>query len=488
VDASGVPDATGMPESGPMEIWELSATRVNAAIRVGAISAREAVEASLARIDVHNGELNALVEVSGEEALAAADAADAAQAGGAPLGPLHGVPLAVKANTDQAGHATTNGVVAWRDRIADRDAPHIARLRAAGAIVVGRSNTPAFSMRWCADNDLHGRTNNPWDAARTPGGSSGGAGSALASGMVSVAQGNDYGGSIRYPAHACGVTGLRPTVGIVPRAIGVSGGPDRVSWQLMAVEGPLARTVGDLRVALAAMGGAHPRDPFSVPFSPVPGPPGGVRIGLVRDPGVVAPSPAVDAALDTAAGWLRDAGHTVQEVDLPLLVEAYRLWYLLCIEDNRGDLPLIAELGGEGAHRSLLTQLAVARQWWPEQPALLDVLEGYERRGAVVRALHEVLEDMPVLLMPVSAEQAFAHGEDIASDADAIRLADAQWSCMAIPLLGVPAVSVPVAVSGGLPVGVQLVGGRFREELLLGVAEDIEARAEVPSPIEPYAR
>jgi amidase len=212
-----------------------------------------------------------------------------------------------------------------------------------------------------------------------------------------------------------------------------------------------------------------------------------VRVGLVRDPGVVAPSPAVDAALDTAAAWLTEAGHTVEELDLPLLAEAYRLWYLLCIEDNRRDLDLIGELGGTGAHRSLLTQLAVARQWWPEQPGLVDVLEGYERRGMVIRALHAVLEELPVLLMPVSAEQAFTHGEDIASDATAIRLADAQWSCMAIPLLGVPAVSVPVAVTDGLPVGVQLVGGRFREELVLALAEDIEARAEVPSPIDPYA-
>ena len=466
------------------ELWALPAVEVARGVRTRAFSAREVTEACLARIDETNPSINALVVVSAEEARRAADAADRAVADGQKLGPLHGVPVAVKANTEQAGHATTNGVPAWADRIAARDAPSIACLRDAGAIFVGRSNTPAFSMRWCADNDLHGRTINPWDPARTPGGSSGGAAAAVASGMVAIGQGGDYGGSIRYPAHACGVPGIRPTVGLIPHAP-VDGATAKLSWTLMATDGPLARTVADLRLAVQAMSGTDPRDPFAVPVGPDrPAPRRPVRVGLLRDPGVVAPSPAVDRALSAAAATLSDAGYAVNEVELPLFAEAYRLWYLLTIEDNRRDLPVIRELGGVGAMRSFETQLAVARQWWSPEPDAREVLEGYDSHGRLIRQLGEVLDELPLLLMPVSAEQAFTHGEDIASDESAIRLAAANWACMAIPCLGAPAISVPAAVADGLPVAVQLVAARFREDLLFDAAEVIEARNGIATPVD----
>ncbi len=466
------------------ELWQLPATEIARLVRTGQTSAREVLDAHAERIDAVSPQLNAFTELYLDEARASADAADHRQAAGEALGPLHGVPAAIKDNTDEAGHATTNGVRAWAERIATGDAVVTERLRAAGAVFVARTNTPAFSMRWCADNDLHGRTHNPWHHGRTPGGSSGGAGAALASGMVALAQGNDYGGSIRYPAHACGVAGLRPTPGVVARALGVAGGPDRVSPQLMSVDGPMARTVGDLRLALDVIAGPSDRDPFSVPRAATPGPEVPRRVGIVRDPGVVAPDPVVDEALDAAAGWLADAGYAVEEVDLGLFAEAYRLWYLLTIEDNRRDLQVIEELGGEGAARSLRTQLAVAAQWWPQQPTVADLLVGYERRGAVIRALHEVLREIPLLLTPVSTEQPFEHAEDIESDATAIRLAAAQWPCMALPVLGFPGLSVPAGVHGGLPVGVQLVAARFREDLVLAAGEVIEQRAGVPSPVE----
>ena len=466
------------------EPWQLPATEIARLIRTGESSAREVLDAHALRIEQVAPPLNAFTELYLDEARASADDADRRQAAGEPIGPLHGVPTAIKANTDEIGHATTNGVRAWAERIATRDAIVTERLRDAGAIFLARTNTPAFSMRWCADNDLHGRTHNPWHHGRTPGGSSGGAGSAVASGMVALAQGNDYGGSIRYPAHACGIAGLRPTPGVIPRLPAEAGGKDSVSWQLMAVDGPMARTVADLRVALDAMAGPSERDPFSVPRAAPAAAPAARRVGLLRDPGVVAPDPVVEEALDAAAGWLTDAGYAVEEVDLGLFAEAYRLWYLLTIEDNRRDLPTIEELGGEGAARSLRTQLAVAAQWWPEQPSVADLLVGYERRGAVIRELGEVLRAIPLLLMPVSTEQPFEHGEDIESDATAIRLAAAQWSCMALPVLGVPGLSVSAGVYGGLPVGVQLVGARFREDLVLDAGEVIEERAGVPVPIE----
>ena len=200
----------------PDELWRWTGVEMGRGIRTRRGSSREATESCLSRIEEVNPRLNALVEVSAEEALGMADAADRAVGAGEKLGPLHGVPVSIKVNTDQAGHATTDGVVAFKDNVAEVDSPQVGKMREAGAVFVGRSNTPAFSYRWFADNDLHGRTLNPWAEGRTPGGSSGGASSAVASGIMPIAHGNDVGGSIRYPAYACGVAGIRPTVGRRP--------------------------------------------------------------------------------------------------------------------------------------------------------------------------------------------------------------------------------------------------------------------------------
>src|SRR3954454_21469658 len=284
------PEATG----GADELWRWSATQLAQGIAAGQISAREATESCLGRIDAVNPSLTALVEVSREEALQAAEDADRRTASGAELGPLHGVPVAIKVNSDQKGHATTNGVVAFKDNIATTDSPQVANLRRSGAILVGRSNTPAFSYRWFTSNDLHGRTLNPWDATRTPGGSSGGSSSAVASGMVPIAHGNDIGCSVRYPAYACGLVGLRPTVG---RVAGLYGPPDidpALSVQSMLVQGPLARSVGDVRLALRGMSDFDHRDPSHVPGEPAaPAAERPLRVALVRDNGVAAPAPAV---------------------------------------------------------------------------------------------------------------------------------------------------------------------------------------------------
>jgi amidase len=185
-------------------LWRWPAYRLTAAIRAGAVSAREAAVSALDRVQAVNPALNAIVDVLPDEALAAADAADAARRRGDTLGPLHGVPVTVKVNVDLRGRATTNGVVAFKDNIASEDSPVVANLRRAGAVIIGRTNTPAFSVRWFTENDLHGRTHNPWSRAHTPGGSSGGASSAVAAGMGAIAHGNDLAGSVRYPRIAPG--------------------------------------------------------------------------------------------------------------------------------------------------------------------------------------------------------------------------------------------------------------------------------------------
>ncbi|GAA1033604.1 MULTISPECIES: amidase family protein [Amycolatopsis] len=198
------------------QLWRLTALEARTAILNGSLSSKEVVQAALDRIAEVNPAVNALVEVDGEHALAAADRADGALRRGQALGALHGLPVATKVNSDQAGHATTDGVVEFRDRVAAEDSPVVANLRKAGAVIVGRTNTPAFSHNWFTDNDLYGATMNPWNRQLTPGGSSGGAAAAIATGMCALAQGNDLGGSVRFPAFACGIVGLRPTVGRIP--------------------------------------------------------------------------------------------------------------------------------------------------------------------------------------------------------------------------------------------------------------------------------
>jgi amidase len=227
-------------------LWQWDAAELATAIR-------EAVQAVLHRLDAVNPALNAVTVLLADQALAAADRADAAVKRGEALGALHGVPVTIKENIDQADQATANGVVAFKDLIAKVDSPPVANWRRAGAVIVGRTNTPAFSLRWHTDNELRGRTYNPWTRSRTPGGSSGGAAAAVASGVAPLAHGNDLGGSIRYPAYCCGVVGIRPTLGRVPAYNGTMTEERPIGHQLMSVQGPLARRVADVRLGFPAV-------------------------------------------------------------------------------------------------------------------------------------------------------------------------------------------------------------------------------------------
>ena len=267
------------------EIWRWDATRMAEAIARRQISSRDAVESCLARMAAVNPRLTAVTVDLSAPARQAADRADAAVARGDTLGPLHGVPVTVKENIDQAGCATTNGIVAFRDLVAKEDSPVVANWTAAGAIILGRTNTPGFSFRLDTENDLRGRTYNPWSETHTPGGSSGGAASSVAAGITPLAHGNDIAGSIRYPAYACGLAGLRPSFGRVPAFNPSSGAERSMSAQLLSVQGPLARTVRDIRLALATMAARDVRDPWWVD-APLEGrpPPRPIRVAVVTEP------------------------------------------------------------------------------------------------------------------------------------------------------------------------------------------------------------
>jgi amidase len=468
------------------ELWRWPAGALAEAIRTREISSAEAVRASLERIAAINPQVNALVALDEGAALDAAAAADRALAAGEAVGPLHGVPMAIKDNVEQAGRANTGGIVAAAGAIAEQDAPVVRNLRAAGAVFVARSNVPAFSLRWVTENDLHGRTLNPWDAGVTPGGSSGGAASAVATGLVPLAHGNDIAGSIRYPAFACGVAGLRPTVGRVP-----SWAPTREMPGLpyavgtMAVEGPIARTVADLRLGLAAMEPMDLADP-SCTGAPIPLDtplPDDVSIGVVRDVGLSAPSPEVVRAIDDAAAALRDAGATVEEIEAPQLAEAFRLWNLLAIEDLRALLPTVEQLGDAGVKASLASHYAVAAELWGT-PDLATVLQGMARRNALIHEVELLCRRHTALLLPTSAVPPPPYGTD--ATVDTMRTwVHWQWPSFTAPLLGLPAIAVPTVHGDGLPEGVQLLGGRFREGWLLELGQAIEDRAHTHGPIDP---
>lgn len=456
-------------------LWQLGAADIAAAVRRRDVSCREVTASVLARIEQLNPRINALAEVLADEALASADAADRLTLNGHEPGPLHGVPVSIKINVDQAGHATTNGVVPLRAHIAREDAPVVAHWRSAGAIIVGRSNTATYSSRWFTDNGLHGRTLNPWDAAITPGGSSGGAAAAVASGMGALAHGNDIGGSIRYPAYACGVLGLRPTVGRVP-ACNPSATTERsITPQLMSAQGPLARSMADLRLGYEAMARYDARDPNWVPVPlELPRPTGPIRVALFRRSPGIPVDPAVTQALNDAAGWLQKAGYEVEEAELPFFAEAAALWRTLTVDDSRRSIVAgVAHHGDEAMQRSQRHLLAGMPE--TDRDGFLDALA---RRQALVRSWSVFLQSHPLVLMPVSWQRPCPQDEDAGTLEQARALIDAQSPLLATAALGLPGLSVPTGMAGGVPVGVQLMAWRFREDLLLEAGQVLEEAAQ----------
>jgi amidase len=464
------------------QLWRWDAVDLAQAIRTRVISARDAVASCLDRIAAVNPRINAVVDVLADEAMREAAAADERVRRGETLGPLHGVPVTIKVNTDQAGRATTNGVVAFRDIVAAADSPVVTNWRKAGAIVVGRTNTPAFSWRWFTSNDLHGATYNPWDKAVTPGGSSGGAAAALAAGIGALAHGNDIGGSIRYPAYACGLVGIRPSFGRVPSFNGTAPEERPLSSALMAVQGPLARRVRDLRVGLATLAAYDPRDPWWVP-APLDGPPAArpIRVAVAADPVGVGVAPEVAAAIRQAADWLADAGYAVEEKMPPDFALACELWGAITGTEMRHVLLPAIEKYGDAATRHIARY---ADRLTPalDQPAFSKALA---RRSAVLRDWILFFENHPLLLMPMSCEPPFADQADQGDDAALSRLMMVQRPQYPAASLGLPAMSVPTGIAGGVPMGVQLIASRFREDLCLDAAEIIEARAPMPTPIDP---
>ncbi|HWX06252.1 MAG TPA: amidase family protein [Bradyrhizobium sp.] len=462
------------------DLWRLSAADLAALIRSKKISAKEAASAALARLDAVNPAINAVVDHRPADVLAQAASVDATIARNEDPGVLAGVPVTVKVNIDQQGFATTNGLKLQRDVIATTNSPVIDNLRKAGAVILGRTNCPAFSYRWFTTNLIHGDTRNPRDPGITPGGSSGGAGAAVAAGIGHIAHGTDIAGSIRYPAYACGVHGLRPTVGRIP-AFNASLPERTIGPQSSAVSGPLARSIGDLRIALAAMSGKDVRDPWWVP-APLEGPPMPKRAALCLQPDGLETVAEVKAAVANAGKRLERAGWTVDEIaDTPPLREPAELQTKLWLGDSYEAQLAAAER--EGDPGALACLRGNKTKVFPFDAAAFS--QTLTRRATLSRQWLQFFETYSVLLMPVSGELPFPDGLDMRDEASFARVWRAQLAQIAIPFMGLPGLTVSTGLVGRVPVGVQVVSGRFREDLCLLAGEAIEAGGTPVAPIDP---
>jgi amidase len=462
------------------ELWRLPATQLAHLVRTRETSAREAALAALQRLDQVNPQINAIVAHRPEWVLEQADKIDAAIARGEDPGPLAGVPVTVKINTDQAGFATTNGTRLQEDLVAQVSSPAVDNLQRAGAVLLGRSNSPTFALRWFTENLVHGHTRNPRDPSLTPGGSTGGGAAAVTAGIGHLALGTDIGGSLRYPAYACGVHGLRPTLGRVP-AFNASSPERAIGAQLMSATGPIARTIDDLRAGLAAMAAYDPRDPWCVPV-PLEGPAVPLHAAICLRPGGLEIAPEVEAALLDAGRRLADAGWTVEEiVDTPSIREAAELQARLWLGDGFAALAeAVARDGDPGAH----AVIEATRAKVETLPA--DVISrSLVRRTTLNRQWRLFLAKYAVVLLPVSAELPFPDGLDLQGDEGFQRVWEAQLTMRALPAMGLPGLAVSTGLVGGTPVGVQIVAAHYREDLCLQAGQAIEARGTPPSPIDP---
>lgn len=451
------------------DIFRLSATEIARALREKSMSAVDVTESFLGRLDQANPAINAVVQDNRDEAIAAAAAIDRRFQKAENPGALAGIPWTVKVNVDQTGHATTNGLTVQKANVATQDSPVVTNIRNAGGVIVGRTNTPAFSLRWFTKNNLHGQTFNPRNPGVTPGGSSGGAAAAVAAGLCAIGHGTDIAGSIRYPAYACGVHGLRPTLGRVA-AYNPSGSDRFIGAQLMAVSGPIARTIDDIALALSPMSAPNVLDPWSLPIASSTKP-FEKRVALTCAPDGMRVSEPIKKALVKAAAALEAEGWEVEEVACPPMRDAARINALLWMAETQfAQARLIEEeqdADAEFVYKMMCRDAGAVD--------LETVMTALQSRAALMRDWDIFLQKYPLFLCPTSGELPFEQQLDVRSEADFERVYEAQLTQRGLPVMGMPALSVATGTAGGMPLGVQLVAGKYREDILLSAGRVIEA-------------
>ncbi len=443
-------------------------------LRVGERSAREVMQAFLARIEACNPRVNAICTlIPAEQALALADSADRARQKGEALGPLHGLPMAVKDLADTKGIRTTLGSPIFADNVPDEDCLLVQRLKGAGALIIGKTNTPEFGAGSNTFNPLFGVTRNPYDLARTPGGSSGGAAAALACGMLPLADGSDMGGSLRNPAAFCNVVGFRPSVGRVPHW------PTPMAFQSrLGVEGPLARDVDDCALLLSVLAGPDPRDPMSLQdggerFRHEMGQAlTGSRIAWTPDLGMLAVESEVKNLC--AAVLPRLESHAVRvdtaHPDLDGAMDVFRALRAAWFAATGG--PLLAR------HRHLMKDTVVGNIEAGQKLRAADLIRAESLRTRLYVRLLEFFERYDFLVLPSTQVQPFDCGTEWVREIEGQSMPDyIDWMsiCCIISVFGLPAISVPAGfTAAGLPVGLQIVGPPRADAAVLGMARVVE--------------
>ncbi len=441
-------------------------------IRSKQISPVELVESHLRRIESLQPILNAFVYLDADAARAQARAAEAAVSQNHRLGPLHGVPLTLKSCIDVASWPCPAGSLLRRDYVPSTDAPLVARLKSAGAILLGNTNTPEFLMAYETNNLLTGKTSNPWNLAYSSGGSSGGEAAAIAAGCSMGGVGSDGGGSIRVPAHFCGICGLKPTPGRIPSTGHFPSGAGAFGW--IGVVGPMARTVADVRALFEVMAGPDAGDAHSAPVPLRTYPENDLRatpIGLLQSPALGNATPETRFAVDRAAKLLSDRGFSVEPFELSGLDRALELWWFFFG-------PVIAHLlntnlAGHESQLSPLLREYLSNATSPVPLSLDPFFQACAERDLLREKILRQMDRVSILLSPVSSTPAFRHGEGNYQPGIGYRdtMRFSQW----LNLTGFPGASVPIALSNeGLPIGVQIIGRPFEDELVLAVAEALE--------------
>ena len=463
-------------------LTQLTAAGLARRVRDGDYSPTDIVEAHLERIHERNDRTNAFVTVTDELAEEMASAAERAVEDGKTLGPLRGVPVAIKDLDDVAGVRTTSGSLLFEDSVADSDSPFVERLKQAGAVIVGKTNTPEFGLGTTTDNRVVGPTGTPFDPDRVSGGSSGGAAAALADSLVPLAPGSDAGGSIRIPASLCGVYGLKPTFGLIPN---VSRPNAFASHTPMSHEGPMARTVEDAALSLNVMAGEHPRDPFSIPAQvnyrdAVDRPIDEFSIAYSPDMGIYPVAPAVREVLDDAIGAFERAGATVDEVDPDLShtrQEILNAYYTMATVRWQSLFDNLEEQGFDprGKDRDRLRPYIVDLIMDAEKPSAREYKRADVVRTHVFDGLQDLFAEYNLLATATLGVTAFPHGEEPES-IDGTEIEPLRGWVLTQPYnyTGHPAASIPAGFADGLPVGLQVAGRRHRDDQVIAASAAFE--------------
>ncbi|MEC8867277.1 MAG: amidase family protein [Pseudomonadota bacterium] len=460
------------------ELWRCSATELAELIRRGEVSSRDVVEAHLARIGDVNDDVNAVTMTLEESALALADAADAANAIER-LRPLHGVPYTIKENIDLVGTPTTQGLPSLAEAIPSANSPIVDRMNSAGAIPIARTNLPEAGLRIDTENPLRGRTFNPWNKKLTPGGSSGGEAVAIATGMSPMGLGNDIGGSLRNPAYCCGIAALKPTAGRVPFAIeGEVGGLGAASLEFVS-DGPMARTVADLRLGLSIIAGRHAKDPrtVDVPLTgPVPSP---LRAGIVTSiPGCELP-PATIAAIEESGEILSGQGWEVTTVEPPELERVLDVWGNILLEGMADGLEEMSNLLSPEIHQQLIE---VEKYFNPGSGSLNTTL-GERQRLRILWS--QFLTEHTVVVGPTWTNLPFPCNADLVPVSGAELVVNTLRFIVPGNALGIPGLALPMGVEDGLATGVQIYADLWRDDLCLLAGQCIERGVDAITPIDP---